>query len=43
MITIKEKIKEIGEIPVPLKTVVIVLAVTILVIRPPMTWVMIKK
>lgn len=36
---IREKIKEIGEIQIPLKTVVLVMAFTVLIVRPPGTWI----
>lgn len=35
---LKQKIEEIGEIQVPLKTVVLIVAFTVLIVRPPNTW-----
>lgn len=33
-----DKMREIGEIPVPLKTTVLLVVVTALVVRPPRVW-----
>jgi hypothetical protein len=35
---ITEKIKEIGETPIPLKHVAVIVTIAVLAVRPPRTW-----
>lgn len=37
-VNFKEKIKELGETPIPLKHAVLAVVITALIIRPPRVW-----